>query len=277
MHQRFKILATLLVLVAALSICGDAHTGYAQTSPSPVSSARLTNKDIVGLVKAGLTADIIIAKIQTSACNFDTSPDALKELKSAGVPDDIILAMIKSSRKTIPEGEPAQLNPSQTTAVSNESGARQTPSMTTARRDRNLWIARFTGQPEAAAAIASVQQGDLAVLQQGDLFKEVSSFASHSKQPAGAWLLSAKEISYSGGSTVKRVMFGLGTGRAHIVMAYKLLNPDGNVVWTKKIKSEPSFWSSGGVIGGIQNQGSSTSDQPQKLMDALSKFFASQN
>jgi hypothetical protein len=56
----------------------------------------LNNSDIVGLVKAGMSADIIIAKIKTSSCSFETSPAALKELKEAGVPDAVILAMVQA-------------------------------------------------------------------------------------------------------------------------------------------------------------------------------------
>lgn len=148
---------------------------------------------------------------------------------------------------------------------------------TSAQGQRNLWIAKFSCEPKAAAAVASVQQSDAAALQYSSLFKTVTSFASDSKQPAGTWSLSATETSYSGGSTAKRVMIGFGTGRAHVVMQYELRNPDGQVVWTKKIKSEPSLWSSSGTLGAIQNQDSSMSKQSEKLVDELAKFFGSKN
>lgn len=60
----------------------------------------LTNQDVVDLVKTGLSADIIVAKIKTSACQFETSTAALKGLKDAGVPDAVILAMVDPSNKT---------------------------------------------------------------------------------------------------------------------------------------------------------------------------------
>lgn len=141
---------------------------------------------------------------------------------------------------------------------------------------RNLWIAQFNCESKAAAAVASIQQSDLSALQYSGLFKAVTSFISESKQPTGTWSLSATETSYAGGSTAKRVMLGMGTGRAHVVMEYKLLDPDGKVAWTQKIKSEPSLWSSSGAIGGVQSQDAATSKQSQKLIDALSKFFSSQ-
>ena len=56
------------------------------------------------MLSAGLTAEIIIAKINSSRCDFDTSPDALTALKSAKVPDDVILAMVKGP--TSPRASP---------------------------------------------------------------------------------------------------------------------------------------------------------------------------
>lgn len=62
---------------------------------SSSSEAPLTDKNILGMTKAGLPASVIIAKMKTSTCRFDTSPAALENLKSAGVPDSVILAMVK--------------------------------------------------------------------------------------------------------------------------------------------------------------------------------------
>ena len=54
----------------------------------------LTNKDIIKLVQMKLSNAIILQKIKTSKCNFDTSPDALGILNAAGVNDEIIVAMM---------------------------------------------------------------------------------------------------------------------------------------------------------------------------------------
>jgi hypothetical protein len=51
------------------------------------------------MLSAGLTAEIVMAKINSSRCDFDTSPDALTALKSAKVPDDVILAMVKDRHR----------------------------------------------------------------------------------------------------------------------------------------------------------------------------------
>ncbi len=282
MHRSIVICITAVLLTGALAPCADAQTARGQTSAPAAAGARLTDKDIVGLVKADLSPAIIIAKIKTSACSFDTTPAALKALKSARVPDSVILAMIEASGETgpAPGTGPTQSNAAQATPngkAGAEVTATKAPSAQPAQAGRRLWVAKFTGQPEASAAIASAQQGDLAALQQSNLFKGVSSFASQSEQPAGTWSLSAKETSYYAGSTAKRVLFGFGTGRAHIIMAYKLRNPQGKVVWAGKIKTEPSFWASSGTLGGVQNQATAERKQPRSLMDALSKFFGSQN
>jgi len=56
----------------------------------------LTNADVISLIKSGLSAEIVSAKIKQSGGTFDTSPAKLKELKAASVPESVILAMIES-------------------------------------------------------------------------------------------------------------------------------------------------------------------------------------
>lgn len=47
------------------------------------------------MTKAGLSADVIIAKIKSSKTKFDTSPNTITELKAANVSDGVILAMVE--------------------------------------------------------------------------------------------------------------------------------------------------------------------------------------
>jgi hypothetical protein len=88
------VLGGLLSFSAKLA---DAQTGGAASQPTP---AKLENNDILDMVKAGLPEEVILAKIQGSPCNFDTSPAALASLKSAQVPNAIILAAVKKSNQT---------------------------------------------------------------------------------------------------------------------------------------------------------------------------------
>lgn len=61
----------------------------------------LTNKDVVDLVKSGLSAEVVIAKIRSSQTDFDTSAEALKSLTAAGVPDAVIVAVIETDKAQI--------------------------------------------------------------------------------------------------------------------------------------------------------------------------------
>ncbi len=58
----------------------------------------LSNGDIVGMVKAGIGVEIVIAEIKAAHCFFETSPTALIELKNVGVPDSVILAMVQAPK-----------------------------------------------------------------------------------------------------------------------------------------------------------------------------------
>lgn len=60
--------------------------------------APLTNGDIVTMVGAKLPPALIIEKINTSSCAFDTFPSVLAELKYRGVPDEVLMAMVKAPR-----------------------------------------------------------------------------------------------------------------------------------------------------------------------------------
>lgn len=64
----------------------------------PKTQVALNNNDVVGMVKAGIGAEVIVAKIKSSSCAFDTSPAALKQLKGDGVPDNVVLAMVQAPK-----------------------------------------------------------------------------------------------------------------------------------------------------------------------------------
>jgi hypothetical protein len=85
-----------LLLMVCLFIPAVARTS--QEPQTSQATAALTNKDIVTMVSAGLSQEIVIAKIKSSPCNFDTAPDTLAEIKKAGVPGDIILVMVEAPK-----------------------------------------------------------------------------------------------------------------------------------------------------------------------------------
>jgi len=65
-------------------------------APVPLSARPLSNNDVLNMHKAGLPAEVLVAKIRSSLCDFDTSPAALGALKSAGIADSIILSMVEA-------------------------------------------------------------------------------------------------------------------------------------------------------------------------------------
>jgi hypothetical protein len=71
------------------------------TEASAAISTVMTNKDIVDLNKVGFPSSILVAKIKSSQCNFDTSSASLQALKTAGLADSVILAMVEA-----PSGQP---------------------------------------------------------------------------------------------------------------------------------------------------------------------------
>jgi hypothetical protein len=56
----------------------------------------LTNEDIVSMTKQGFDTPLIVKAIETGDGNFDTSTQALVELKNAGVSQDVMAAMLSA-------------------------------------------------------------------------------------------------------------------------------------------------------------------------------------
>jgi hypothetical protein len=166
------------------------------------------------------------------------------------------------------------------TASAQSSGGSQpvpttnpTPTVATSQPGNNLWIAKFECETKAAQAVAGAQQSDFAALQYSSLFSGVTQFSSEATVPAGAWTLTGKELDFTGGSAAERALIGYGSGRAHLVMLYELHDPSGKVVWSKKLKTQPSFWGSTGYVGPTQNQGAASDKQGQALVNALQAYF----
>jgi hypothetical protein len=78
-----------LPLCAALSLLALA--------PATAQAETLTDASVVGLVRAGLSPEAIVAKIRISGADYDLSSDQLVALKRAGVPDAVISAMLETA------------------------------------------------------------------------------------------------------------------------------------------------------------------------------------
>jgi len=85
--KKYSILPIFIVFFA---LCFAANTKtFAQEE-------LMTNDEVISLVTAGLSKQIIINKIRTSKTSFDLSTDSLIKLKKTGVDDDIVNAMLEA-------------------------------------------------------------------------------------------------------------------------------------------------------------------------------------
>ena len=96
----------VLLPILPLLVCGAALPAHARPARQDAAkivqpsqaAAVLRNEDVLKLHAAGVAAEVVVAKIKASATAFDTSPEALRGLKSAGVPDAVVLAMVEAPR-----------------------------------------------------------------------------------------------------------------------------------------------------------------------------------
>ncbi|HZH91850.1 MAG TPA: hypothetical protein VEX70_14685 [Pyrinomonadaceae bacterium] len=100
-----SLLLSTLITFQALAIPSGARAQEeaAKTiQPSQTAAKPFGNADVLAMVRAALAPDVIIAKIKSSACNFETTPAALEQLKAGGVPEAVLLAMLNAPRVAVP-------------------------------------------------------------------------------------------------------------------------------------------------------------------------------
>lgn len=66
----------------------------ALTASSQLAAETMDNSAVLALSKAGLSDDLIIAKINTEACGYDVSTNNIIALRSAGLSDKVISVMV---------------------------------------------------------------------------------------------------------------------------------------------------------------------------------------
>lgn len=92
--------------ISATAVAGPPTTGFGLTDSAAAGQkpavAPLTNDSILKLRGMRLGPEVIIAKIKSSPCEFDTSPGALQKLKIAGISDKVILAMVEAPSASAP-------------------------------------------------------------------------------------------------------------------------------------------------------------------------------
>ena len=106
MRKQQRLCAPLILLLV-LSGLGPPPSP-AQTVEQPTSNADFTVDDVVKLVEAGLSEDLVIAKIRQNGKAFDLGVDELLSLKKASVSDKIIKEMMhpQEAPASVPAAEP---------------------------------------------------------------------------------------------------------------------------------------------------------------------------
>jgi len=107
--------------LAAAIIIGLLFTASSQAQPAKQPEPRgLTNADVVKMVQAGLSEALIIAAIrQAPRTTFEVGPEALVQLKAAGVSEAILTVMLNPAASAMPSppggappaGIPASMDP----------------------------------------------------------------------------------------------------------------------------------------------------------------------
>jgi hypothetical protein len=99
-------LALLALGIALFPIASFAQhsTDAPQSVDGPITAAKvpaMDNTSVIKMAKAGLGDDLIVETINTQPGTYSTDADSLVTLKTAGVSDRVITAMINKSRRQI--------------------------------------------------------------------------------------------------------------------------------------------------------------------------------
>jgi hypothetical protein len=97
-------LLALGLVLTPLTAQAQHATDAPQSVDGPIAPAKvptMTNESVVKMAKAGLGDDLIVETINTQPGTYTTDADSLVTLKSAGVSDRVITAMINKSRRQI--------------------------------------------------------------------------------------------------------------------------------------------------------------------------------
>lgn len=92
------LLSVLLVFCVTLQPFLPALQSVSSVSAQQSLQETLTNSTIIELTKSGLPSEVIIEKIKSSTVKFDLSAADLQNLKTNGVADSVILAMLQASK-----------------------------------------------------------------------------------------------------------------------------------------------------------------------------------
>jgi hypothetical protein len=94
--QKIVALALASLFLFHLAPVARASAPRATQDGASTQEIPLTNKDVYAMVKAKIAPEVIVAKIESSRCHFETAPNVLAEMRYQGIPDAVLMAMIKA-------------------------------------------------------------------------------------------------------------------------------------------------------------------------------------
>jgi hypothetical protein len=165
----------IIILSIALLIAVSAFAQ--QTSPQQnsitASQAPLTNKDVLAMQNSGLGTEIIVAKIKSSSCDFDTSPAALEQLRVAKIPSEVILAMVKAP---VANGSPQAAKPTaQATNTARHPSSYVGAYVVNATPAAHRVLVKYV-TPDGPAANAGIRDGDIVEAVNGQAVISVADY-----------------------------------------------------------------------------------------------------
>lgn len=227
-NSRFCFLVLLGIPLALWVLSGRAQAQ--QHNPT------LTNADVVSMSKAGLGQDVILAKIESSSCDFDTSPAALERLRAAGVPDAIILAMVKRPKSQV-QGRAPQPAPSEPTtkpSAAVEAGATK-PVLVV----RAFQLAPGLTWPYDMKQLKSQTIAELKI-KDGEHFRVIGE--PPGKPEATVYTLHGEVVFWHAGNRAQRMLVGLGSGRETAKIHYWLVDENGKRIFDHVDTIRQAFW-----------------------------------
>ena len=96
--MRAAVFLVIISLPLGLTPAAAAQDAAKNVQTSADAAQVLTDRDVLALVESKLAPEVIVEKLKASECDFDTSPEALRKLKDAGVPDSLLLVMVMTPK-----------------------------------------------------------------------------------------------------------------------------------------------------------------------------------
>lgn len=125
--------------------------------PAMAQQETLTNASVIAMVNAGLSQEIILAKIQSTSTNFDLTASGLVGLRRSNVPDTVIRFMLDVSRPKPQAGLTSKTYPSFAAALKALDGSVAIGEISSHDPYRNL-NDQSGSYPNAAADVAYDQR-----------------------------------------------------------------------------------------------------------------------